>query len=428
MSRVSKPLLRTLYAVFIALLVTVSLFVLNAILTTRDMQRESHHLLDYRDIHRFDPLREGGHLLPNIDGWMKGETLDRPVHIVTNSKGFRNSREFGYSVPPRTQRILLLGDSYVDGMRTDQRETIGFLLEQRLNQEACTDEIDRYEVMISGHNNPANAWYHYQEFGHRYHPHLVILGTTLGNDLTWHSFRSTFQPSIDSNGRRMLVWHGDLLQSKPAQGWFPSEAYIPSNEYLFFERVESRLREYMHDLLPRWTGYLVPAATYPASNDRRQVDMQDFSTSLGLFYQPILPEIEQQYSSYLEVVDGLAESVSDHGGQLAVVLFPTRLQASVEEWRLFRKSFFLNSLKFDLSYPDRRILDYCQAKSLRCLDLLSPFQVHYANEKEPLYRPHGDMHMNEQGQKLSADQLFVFVRQTLKLSAPLLRPCTGNLS
>ena len=72
MARVSKPLLRTLYAVFIALLVTVSLFVLNAILTTRDTQRESHHLLDYRDIHRFDPLREGGHLLPNIDGWMKG--------------------------------------------------------------------------------------------------------------------------------------------------------------------------------------------------------------------------------------------------------------------------------------------------------------------------------------------------------------------
>jgi len=77
-------------------------------------------------------------------------------------------------------------------MRTDQRETIGFLLEQRLNKEACTDEIDRYEVMISGHNNPANAWYHYQEFGHRYHPHIVILGTTLGNDLTWHSYRSTF--------------------------------------------------------------------------------------------------------------------------------------------------------------------------------------------------------------------------------------------
>lgn len=354
---------------------------------------------------------------------MKGQTLDQPVRIVTNSKGFRNSREFDYTVPSRSQRILFLGDSYVDGMRTDQQQTIGYLLEQRLNADACTEQIDTYEVLISGHNNPANAWYYFQELGHRYHPQLVILGVTLGNDITWHSYRSTFQPAMNDSGKRILVWQADGFQSKAAQGWFPSEAYVPPEKFLLLERIESRLRGYLHDLFPKWGGYLVPAATYPASNDRRHVDMQDFSTSLGLFYQPILPEIEQQLISFLEVIDGLADSVSDHGGHLAVVLFPTRLQASTEEWNLFRKFFFLNPLKFDLSYPDRRIMEYCRTHSMPCLDLLPSFRSHYDTNQGPLYRPHGDMHMNEAGQKLVADELFSFVKRSLDSGGVLFQPC-----
>ena len=424
MARVSKVFLIRIYALFLTVLGIATLFIVYAILTTKEAQKVFQHLYDYKDIQRFDPLREGGHLLPNINGWMKGETLDRPVRIVTNSKGFRNSREFDYIVPSRAQRILFLGDSFVDGMRTDQQQTIGYLLEQRLNTDACTDQIDTYEVMISGHNNPANAWYHYQEFGHRYHPQVVILGATLGNDLTWHSYRSTFQPAINSRGKRILVWQTDGLQSKPAQGWFPSEAYIPPERFLLLERIESRLRGYFHSLFPKWGGYLVPAATYPASNDRRHVDMQDFSTSLGLFYQPILPEIEQQFVSFLEVLDGLKESVSDHGGDLAVVLFPTRLQASTEEWDLFRKFYFLDPLKFALSYPNRRIMEYCQTHSLQCTDLLPSFQTHYDTNQGPLYRPHGDMHMSEAGQKLAADELFASVKQLLASRGVLFRPCT----
>ena len=42
--------------------------------------------------------------------------------------------------------------------------------------------------MISGHNNPANAWYYYQQHGRTYHPDLVILGLTIGNDFISHNY------------------------------------------------------------------------------------------------------------------------------------------------------------------------------------------------------------------------------------------------
>lgn len=138
---------------------------------------------DYLELHRFDPDREGGHLLPDFNGLVTGERVDQPVGWVTNSKGFRSEREYSYQPEEGVFRVLLLGDSYDDGMRTAQGKTIGALLETALNR-VYIDEFHSTEVLISGHNNPANAWYYHQEHGRKYQPHVVILGVTLGNDLT----------------------------------------------------------------------------------------------------------------------------------------------------------------------------------------------------------------------------------------------------
>ncbi|HEU4683870.1 MAG TPA: hypothetical protein VFS39_05145 [Nitrospira sp.] len=411
--KIEKSFIRKLYVGFLLVIGLLAITIIQAVVKTVETQKRSANIIDYKDIQKFNPRREGGHLLPNIDGWMKGESLDRPVRIITNSKGFRNDREFDHYVPPGTMRILFLGDSYVDGMRTDQRDTIGYQLEQRLNLKATGSNKDRYEVMISGHNNPTNAWYYYQEFGHHYHPQIVILGVTLGNDLTWHSYRSTFQPMVNSKGEAMLAWNGKLVQSQSASSYLPKEAYIDPSAYLFFKRIESRLRSTLHDLFPQWGGYLIPAATYPAINDRRQVDMEDFSTSLGLFYQPVLPHIEQQYVNFAEVITGFKSMVENHGASFIIVLFPTRLQASAKEWQLFLKFYFLESSKFDLSYPNQRILELCKNESLHCIDLLPAFKAHYDLGGLPLYRPHGDMHMNETGQRISADEIFSFLRHSL---------------
>ena len=80
-------------------------------------------------IERWHPRQEGGHLLPNLNMNMQGgDRSGQRVRIITNSKGFRNDREFADHVPPDTFRILFMGDSFVDGFRTDQTRTIGNVL------------------------------------------------------------------------------------------------------------------------------------------------------------------------------------------------------------------------------------------------------------------------------------------------------------
>lgn len=54
------------------------------------------HFPDYGDLHKFDPHREGGHLLPNLDLLVQGEKVGSGVRFITNSKGIRNEREFDF--------------------------------------------------------------------------------------------------------------------------------------------------------------------------------------------------------------------------------------------------------------------------------------------------------------------------------------------
>jgi hypothetical protein len=439
-----------LYVVFIVLLGWLTVSVVRSIVAIKEQRIAAQSLLDYADILSFDPRREGGHLKPNLDGWMLGERLDLPARIITNSKGFRNSREFTYEVPARTFRVMLLGDSYVDGMRTDQHRTIGHLLERFLHEEACNEQTDAFEVIVSAHNNPVDAWYAYQEFGHRYDPHLVVLGVTLGNDLTWHSYQKSepsfssggstpyaFHPAKDASGNPALVLTTEVERQPWAPTWFPDEAYIPKRENGFLgiagkwadrplHKVESRLRMLANKVFPRWTGYMVPAVTDPTVNNRRLVDTRDFNTSLGLFYTPTLPHIETDYTSFFEVVKGFKAAVHRREGTFSLALFPTRLQVSKREWELFLTYYFLDPAKFDLSRPNKLIGEACQQDSLPCLDLLDPFRTHYQQNGTHLYRAQGDMHFNEHGQELAAKELSAFVKGRLESQGLVSRACATS--
>ncbi len=404
------------YLIYLALAIAVVENIFFLILRLQHQLIFSRSVPDYDAVYRFDRRREGGHLLPNQNGWMKGERLDHPVRIITNSKGFRNDREFEYAVPAHTFRILFLGDSYVDGMRTDQTRTIGYLLEQALNKNEKVDGINAYEVMISSHSDPADAWYYYQEFGFRYHPQLILLGVTIGNDLTRHGYRSSLWPETDANGNRVLTLKKSDGQHTEKESWFPEEAYVPEQKISLLNRTQCRVREWVHNIFPLWAGYLVPASywyTDPPFDTRRHVQMQSMTTSLGLAYRPVPAEIEKQYVNFEEVLDGFASAAKHRGSGLAIVLFPTRLQSSEKEWQLFVKFYSINPSKFDLKYPDRRIGEFCRKRGIPCLDLLPAFEEHYRQSNKPLYRPHGDMHFNEDGQALAAREIHPFIKKFL---------------
>ena len=336
---------------------------------------------------------------------VKGARLDKPVRFITNSKGFRSDHEYTLEPLPGIFRVLLIGDSFVDGLRTDQEDTIGRNLEKFLGGKLGGSRYRGIEVLIAGNNNPANAWYYYQEHGHKYKPNLVILGVTLGNDLTWHNFRGGLIPA--ANGILALrspsgVMHDE--RNKPTL-MLPSQAFVPPSFWDIPYRAGFRIRQ---ELAARADFFedSIPPGTYPCETSRRQVCAADFSTSLGLFYLPTIPDIEEMFEDFEAVLTGMSHRVLEDKVSFLAVMFPTRLQIFPHEWRLFYSSHLLNQNMFNLNYPNDRFRNYCKVKHIPCLELLEQFR---SENRERLYFPLGDMHFNERGQELASRSIGEYV-------------------
>ncbi len=101
---------------------------------------------------------------------------------------------------PGVLRILSLGDSFTAGYRVGQHETFSSLQEQLINR-----EYGQAEVMVAEISDPANALYYLDQFGLRLKPHIVLLGITLGNDI------SQTYVTLDPQGSYILTaggWQG----------------------------------------------------------------------------------------------------------------------------------------------------------------------------------------------------------------------------
>lgn len=414
---------KVLYVLGVASLL---LLLVARIAQVRRSQKAFAALPDYSEVQRFDPEREGGHLLPGLDEVVKTDRSTKAARFITNSKGFRNDREFSYQHPASTYRIALVGDSYIDGMRTDQKRTIGFLLEAALNQRRPKAGYDRYEVMISGHNNPTNAWYWYQEYGRRYHPDLLLLGVTLGNDLAWNNFRATFVPVVDG-GRAALAKteRRGLDEHKGAGVMIPDAGYVADRSGAQRCANELRLRE----RLASWSTLLdnlAPPVLNPLPSTPGHVFATDFSVCLGLFYAPVMPEMEKIYADFEESLAGFGEAVEATGSRFAVVLLPERIQVVDGDWGLLARLYLLDPAHFDREYPDRRLLDYAKQHGLTATDAL-PWLRAAATEYPwtRLFRARGDMHYNEKGQEVVAAGLYDFVRALVEepaAAAPVATP------
>lgn len=145
-----------------------------------------------------------------------------------------------------------------------------------------------------------------------------------------------------------------------------------------------------------------PEIGRPGPNHRFHVHAGGNLTSLGLFYDPLLPEVDTWFRDFHEILVGMKHRVEKHGSKFLVVLFPTRFQIDHRDWRLLTKFYALDDSRFDLGYPNQRIQQFCRQNHIHCLDLLPEFKSNVLKNGERLYMGRGDMHFNARGQSLAA--------------------------
>jgi hypothetical protein len=391
--------------------------------------------IDYLDVYQSiagDIFRSGGLFLPNLNVMVVGDSPTGKVHFITNSKGFRNDRDFDFKPDPNVFRIIFAGDSFVGGFRVDQEDTAGRVIEKKLSGFAGQGGLQtRSEVLISTIDEPGTGWLWLTEEGMKYNPDLVIFGITLGNDLaqTYISMDplSAFAVSEGAergsytiargNGRQRIGFRTtpivDLL--------LPPDAYVSETDLRYrIEKIKATLAR--TQLNVRISGATSGAVGWPCpirswyGDQAGRVHAFDALHGLGFFYtSPTgskISEVEEAFERLDIVLQGVNHLCKEHDAEFLVVIFPQRFQVDDRDWEITAARYGLNSERFDRDLPDRRILASCAKYGINCLDLLPRFRE-VAGQGVVLYLPQGDMHWNAAGQRLAGETIAKFVWENL---------------
>lgn len=92
--------------------------------------------------------------------------------MSTNSKGFRGTREYAIPKPPDVFRIVVLGDSVVNGFGVEDEQTFSAVLEKMLSSQRPTEVLN---LGVAGFGN-AEELVQLENVGLEQQPDMVVLG------------------------------------------------------------------------------------------------------------------------------------------------------------------------------------------------------------------------------------------------------------
>ena len=108
--------------------------------------------------------------LPNVRGFLV--TPQYRHRMSTNSKGFRGTREYALPKPPGVFRMVVLGDSVVNGYGVEDDETFCAVLERKLSKLRQTEVLN---LGVPGFGN-AEELIQLENVGLEQQPDMVVLG------------------------------------------------------------------------------------------------------------------------------------------------------------------------------------------------------------------------------------------------------------
>ncbi len=360
---------------FAAITVSLALFV--CLLITEGFLRVLEKLpqkmyMDYGNALERKGLNPGGQFKKNFDEKIIASN-GRLVRFKTNSVGFRNDREFALQTDQGVLRILSLGDSFGGGYRLGQDQTYTHLFETALNQAGI-----KVEMPLALMGDPLTSVQYLKKYGLAYHPHAVLQGVTLGNDLLTITIK-------DNQNWNELTSMRLTPQCQVPKTWWNKVKWW-TNYGRFHVRVARLFLKPNRAIASQFGQY-------------RQPLIFDGLHALGLFLKNPPKEVEQAYQDLFDLMKRYQEMMQEKNIPVWFMIFPQRFQVEEQDWQAAVTEYMLKPDCFDLSIPNRRIMEFCQREGLDCLDPIIGLREEASKLKEKLYMPNGDMHWSPAGNR-----------------------------
>ena len=332
-----------------------------------------------------------GHFnVPGFDGWIK--TSEFTTRVSISPLGLRDPRT-AYERPAGVFRVLLLGDSFVEGVQVDASKTVAAQLEASLTQHSGRP-VEVINAGVAGYGTGQELLLFEQE-GARYQANVVVVVVFLGNDIGDNSFRpdplraeQTSRPTFELDSERMIrVVPG----AAPDTGPDPRQALRDC--CLLYNVFE--------------TGVLLKLSSGPV-RDQPEVEWDARYLVRSLYEKDPDAEMERAWRITERLLGLMRDRVKSENVQLLVVGAPDWLALDEAAWQERMGGTRTASGLYARDQPSRMLSDIAAKSGVPYIDLTPVLAG--ASDAEPLYFPI-DTHWTPAGHAVVAQAIEAKLRE-----------------
>lgn len=331
---------------------------------------------------------------PGASGWI--ETPEFTSYVSINAYGLRE-RDIAPAKPAGTFRVLVIGDSFVEGAQVPMENTVTRKLEERL---AAMMPGRPVQVINAGNAGFGTA----QELlfldhdGRTYEPDLVILVYFIDNDLPDNGYRVAKDRKLDTTRRPFFVPDG-----KGGIELRPGAAPPP-------DRLEA-----VRPLLRKSVTYNL-AENFMLWQEARDQEKAQIGKNRPTYLENPPAEWDEAWWVTERLLGRVRETTAGMNADLLVVAAPSYFQISDDAWLWLVGGDTREKNHYEPDLPNQRLAGIAERQGLRFLDLLPAVKA--AQDAEGgLYYP-ADGHWTSAGHAFAAGQLADYLAGSGLLPSP----------
>ncbi len=337
-----------------------------------------------------------------VDNRMEHQGLVR-----TNSKGLCDG-EHAYDPAPGVFRIVILGDSFMQGASVDPEEAVPALLEQQF----AGRRVEVINLGVKGYSTVQELLY-LKEEGVKYRPDLVLAVVYAENDVCDNvrplaerlygkdalSFYARPYGTWDDEKRVLEIVPGDIGRAR-------NHSAASTLQDRPFVRKLASLKKSLAGQVYRQTLRSVRQKVFFTGDDPNVflgAHMPEFHPVQGRGtawtqedYSRHWEEAWTVTEQSLRAINGIAESIRARFG---IVTAPSKLQAEAEYLGVVRKRF--PGVDLDPNFAEERLRVIAENAKIPFLGLVDAFRLAHEKDKTVLFYGLDDTHWNAEGHRLA---------------------------
>ena len=306
------------------------------------------------------------------------------VEENTNSVGLRD-REFGER-DPESIRILGLGDSYAFGQGVSIEEAYIKQLEAGL-QDSLSKKVETINAGVPAYGLVQEVRY-LEKYGLGLDPDVVLVGFFIGNDIV-DSYEL-----FDSDGKATIGVRDNYLFTRKARDedggirglTAPLRYQLATGSHLYIF------------LRNRFSGLLT------------QLGLRNMGSITEFCELEYTPYMDAQWSHTQDLLMELDQICQDNEKRLVIALIPLIYQVHDDIWKEYVSILDIDESKYDMTKPQRLMLEFCAEKGIPCFDVLDPLRE---KGKDELLFFRVDGHLNAAGHRVMGRALTDYLTEFL---------------